>query len=303
MNSGATPIGIVGAGAVARALGRSLIEAGVPVMALAGRRADRAREAAAVIGSTVQVVSCQALARLTDRVIIAVTDEGIGQVARTLAEAMTGVALHTSGATGLAPCEPLRAAGVACGVLHPLQSVVAEQQDTNPFNGVTFGVTGDPEAVEWAGSIAASVNGHVLLLDEASLPSYHAGAAMASNAPTAALDAAVVLLAQAGIEPDAALRAVGPLCRTSVENALRLGPQAALTGPVARGDATTVAAHLASVARAPESVAGLYRAAARHMLALARARGLSPAAVRSLTQILEGPELESHDVRKTSSDH
>ena len=85
---------------------------------------------------------------------------------------------------------------------------------------------------------------------------------MAGNALTAAIDAALALLTQAGIERDAALRARGPLCRASIANALRLGPADALTGPVRRGDTGTVAAHLAAVDRAPDSVEALYRATA-----------------------------------------
>ena len=104
---------------------------------------------------------------------------------------------------------------------------------------------------------------------------------------TAAIDAATVLMAQAGVPRRAALEAVGPLCRASVDNALRLGPAEALTGPVVRGDAGTVAAHLAAIGQAPASAAGLYRAAARHLLSLARERQLPPPALESLARVLD----------------
>ena len=70
------------------------------------------------------------------------------------------------------------------------------------FDGVTFGVAGDREAVDWAAAIVAILNGDVLRLSADNLPSYHAGAVMASNALTAAIDAALVLMRQAGVEPE-----------------------------------------------------------------------------------------------------
>lgn len=297
-------VGIVGTGPVARALGACLADAGHDVAALAGRDPQRTAAAAAHIGSTVQAVSVDEIAHLVDRVILAVRDDAIGDMARSLAPVLTGIALHTSGASGLAPCEPLRAAGVACGVLHPLQSVVPVARGENPFEGAAFGVVGDAPAVEWAAVVVASVNGHVLALEEESLASYHAGAVMASNALVAVIDGAVTLLAQAGLDREAARRAIGPLSRASVENVLRLGPEAALTGPVVRGDVSTVAAHLQAVGRAPQTVSDLYRASARHLLSLARRRGLTGSTARALTQMIEerNQDREGRHVQETRAD-
>lgn len=282
------PIGIVGAGAVATALGGRLHAAGAPVVALASRTLPAARRAAAAIGPSVQVVSCTALPHHVQRVIVAVTDDGIGPVAATLATAgMRGIVLHTSGARGLAPCEPLRAVGVACGMLHPLQTVVPRERGATSFSGVAFGVAGDGPACGWARALVGQLGAEVLELCADDLAAYHAGAVMASNALTAAIDAALALLVQAGIERDAALRALGPLCRASIENALELGPAGALTGPVVRGDASTIAAHLNALGRAPGSVEALYRATGRHLLSLARERQLPPAAARSIGRLLE----------------
>jgi predicted short-subunit dehydrogenase-like oxidoreductase (DUF2520 family) len=126
-----------------------------------------------------------------------------------------------------------------------------------------------------------------LRIDAGRLRYYHAGAVMASNALVAALDAAVILLARAGVERDAALRAIGPLARTSLDNALNSGPQAALTGPIVRGDAATVAAHREALRDVDPTVAKLYEAAAGHLLQLAKQRGLSEASLRALQEVLE----------------
>jgi len=289
------PIAIAGAGAVAQALGRLLTAGGEPVVALASRTHRHAEAAAQFIdgaGASLQVVEYADLPRLATRVLIAVSDQGIEPVAAILAAAgMTrGAALHTCGARGPEALTTLRNGGVACGMLHPLQTIASAEQGMRSFADVTFGVAGDPDAVAWAGEIVDTVtsgHGRTLQIAADRLSYYHAGAVMASNALVAALDAAVVLLAHAGIEPDAALRAIGPLARTSIDNTLRSGTAAALTGPVVRGDAATVSAHREALRDVDPTVAKLYEAAAAHLLGLARQRGLSEASVRALQEALE----------------
>ena len=127
--------------------------------------------------------------------------------------------------------------------------------------------------------IVTGGDGRSLHIDADRSSYYHAGAVMASNALMAVLDAAMILMAHAGVGRDAALRAIGPLARTSLQNALASGPQAALTGPVARGDAATVAAHTEALRSVEPTVAKLYEASAMHLLQLARQRGLSDASV------------------------
>ena len=103
---------------------------------------------------------------------------------------------------------------------------------------------------------------------------------MASNYLMALIATAVMLMGEAGVDEAAARLALEPLARTSVENAFRLGPAAALTGPIARGDADTVRGHLAALAKAPAAAEGLYRSAGLATLEIARQRGLAEVAGR-----------------------
>ncbi|HEY3043513.1 MAG TPA: Rossmann-like and DUF2520 domain-containing protein [Vicinamibacterales bacterium] len=292
------PVAIVGAGVVAQALGRLLADGGEPIVALAARNRSRAEQAARFIrgsGGSIQIVEYSELPHLATHVLIAVSDQGIEPVAEALAKAgmRSGVALHTCGARGPDALRALRAAGVACGMLHPLQTIMSAEQGVKSLADATFGLSGDRRAMEWADEIVEIVRtvtggrGQSLHIEAGRLSYYHAGAVMASNALVAALDAAVILLAHAGVERDAALRAIGPLARTSVDNALDSGPQAALTGPVVRGDAATVAAHREALRDVDPTVAKLYEAAAGHLLQLAKQRGLSEASVRAVEKVLE----------------
>lgn len=283
------PIAIVGSGPVAQAIGRLLHTRGAPVVALASRNPASAERAATFVGPSVRAVRCAEIPRLATHVLIAVSDDGIPSVAEALAHAgmRGGVALHTCGARGPEALKALQANGVACGVLHPLQTIVDGEQGAARLQGISFALSGDRLALEWAEEIVALLGGQSLHLGPGQLGAYHAGAVMAGNGLVAILDAAVVLMAGAGIEPEAALRAVAPLTRTSLENVLSRGPEAALTGPIVRGDTETVARHTKALAEAPATVAGLYRAVGRRLLELARARGLPEARARALESLLE----------------
>lgn len=280
---------IVGTGRVAQAFGRLLTDAGLPPAAVGGRTRVHAEHAATFISRTTKASSIADIPSLADHVLIAVSDAAIPAVADELARGgmSGGVALHTSGAHGPELLEPLAARGVSCGVIHPLQTIADPTLGTAALRGATFGISGNDAAIDWALQLVEAAAGIPLRIRANSFASYHAGAVMAGNAVIAAIDAAVVLLGVAGVEQRAALRAIGPLCLTSAQNALDRGPEAALTGPVQRGDAETVRAHVEALAKCPPYVADLYRASGHALLEIARRRGLDATAAGAVEAALD----------------
>jgi predicted short-subunit dehydrogenase-like oxidoreductase (DUF2520 family) len=172
-------------------------------------------------------------------------------------------------------------------VLHPLQTVATAERGVAALRGATYGVGGDDDATSWAREIVAIAGGTALRVPADGFAAYHAGAVMASNAVIAAIDAAVALMRTAGIDEAAALRAVGPLCVTSARNASEIGPDAALTGPVQRGDVRTIRTHAAALAACPPYVADLYRASTHALIAISRRRGLSDVSARAIEHALD----------------
>jgi len=282
-------IGIVGTGSVAQALGHLLYARGAPIVAVTSRTPSRAREAAAFIGPAVEVLPCAEFARKVSRVLIATSDAEITPAAERLADAglRHSVVLHTCGARGPEALAPLRASGNACGVCHPLQTFTDPQQGADALTGAAFGISGDGEARLWAEEIGAMLGGWTLPVDADSMAAYHAGAVMVSNSQPALIEGALQAWALAGIDRSTALTALGPLSRRALDNALRLGPEDALTGPVSRGDAATVRAHVAALASAPAHVDNLYRAVAQTLLVLARRRGLSEIQLQEIAGALD----------------
>ncbi len=152
---------------------------------------------------------------------------------------------------------------------------------------MAFAICGDAPALAWAGRIARAANGRILRIPAERRPLYHAAAVMASNYITALLSAAQTLLIAAEVDAQEALQALGPLAWTSLDNALRQGPTAALTGPIERGDVATMAAHLAALKDFPGPIPGLYRAAGLQTLELARGKGLCAKRAAATERLLE----------------
>ena len=259
-------IGIVGAGRVARSLGRELSACGWRVVPIDSR---------APLGGI-------------RTLLIAVADEALAKVAEALAEVYPsgdGVALHTSGAHGPEILAPLAAMGFDCGALHPLQTI----SDTNAtvFKNVAFAVSGSDKAAAFAEQIVATLDGMVLRIRPEHRATYHAAAVMASNYITALIHAAGQLLQLTGVTSLESSCALGPLIRQSVENSLQQEPAKALTGPIQRGDAGTIAVHLAALNSAPESLRKLYRACGMYTLDVAREGGLSAELASRIEKLLQ----------------
>ena len=135
---------------------------------------------------------------------------------------------------------------------------------------VAFGIEGDEPARALAKRIVRALGARAVFLEAENLALYHAGAVMASNYVVALADTAQTLLVRAGVPPEQALPALIPLLTSVVHNLAHLGLPGALTGPVERGDVSSVERHLKTLeARAPELLA-LYRLVGRDVLRLAK---------------------------------
>jgi len=266
---------IMGAGVVGTALAARLVRAAVPVIGLHGRQVDLSDAARAISGVVASTGDIPDIIRESDVVIISVRDERVPEVAERLAREgrlrPTQILLHTSGAnparTILAPALPhVR----AVGTLHPLVSLADPRVAVEALKEVAFGIEGDEPARAMAKRIVRALGARAVFLEAENLALYHAGAVMASNYVVALADTAQTLLVRAGVPPDQALPALIPLLTSVVHNLAQLGLPGALTGPVERGDVSSVERHLKTLeARAPELLA-LYRLVGRDVLRLAK---------------------------------
>lgn len=283
-------IAIAGAGRVAQAIGKALQDAGVNIDFLAHRNPENARAAAEFIGGGIVPISYNDLVSSASHVLIAVSDSAIEPLSKQLAlpGGAIRVALHTCGSYGPELLESLSATGVSCGSIHPLQTISDGAQGAVALHNAAFAVSGAPEAMGWAKEIVSVLEGQILYIKPEARHLYHAAAVMSSNYIAVILDAALELMGIAGVPKEAALHALAPLARTSLENALHSGPVAALTGPIVRGDASTVAAHVLALEQVEPSARQLYRVAGLRALRMARERGLSEEDVTKVRRALMG---------------
>jgi predicted short-subunit dehydrogenase-like oxidoreductase (DUF2520 family) len=282
-------VAIAGAGPVAQSLGYLLARRGHAVRAVASRSRAHAERAALWIGGGAEAVEYEDLGRLSLPTIVAVSDSALPEVARRMASTpgSSAIVVHTCGAAGADILEPLRALGWACGVLHPLQTVPTPEQGIHHLVGAVFGVGGDQAAVSWADALVQSLGGRSLRIRADRFPLYHAAAVLAGNGMFALLEAATSMMAEAGLADAEALDVLGPLCRSSLSNALLPDAAMRLTGPVARGDVATVEAHLAALSESTPEAAALYTTMSAWLLRVARQRGLRPGVAQELNDVLE----------------
>jgi predicted short-subunit dehydrogenase-like oxidoreductase (DUF2520 family) len=212
-------------------------------------------------------------------VVLAVRDDAIRPVAEALARAgavgAEHVVLHLSGVQGQEALGSLVGTRAALGSLHPLQTIADPERAPDRLRGAWAAVEGMPRAVAAAEELARLVGLRPFRIASRAKPVYHVAAVFASNYFVVVQAVAQRLLRHAGLSDADAWAALRPLVEGTLENLVRDGPLAALTGPVARGDEDTLRRHLASLT---QDDALLYRALGRAALELARKRGMDEAA-------------------------
>ena len=235
-------VGIVGPGRVGAALARAFPDAGVDVEGPVGRGERPAR---------------------CDAIVLCVPDAEIAGAAEVVTAAAPLVG-HTSGAT---PLSALAHAGVPAFGLHPLQSFA---HPGVTFEGAGAAVAGStPEALAFATDLAERLGMTPFEIDDEGRAAYHAAAAVASNFLVTLQAAAEAIAAGAGLGREDARELMLPLVRQTVENIAELGPAAALTGPVARGDEATVEAQRGAVERVTPELLVLFDELVRRTRAVA----------------------------------
>jgi predicted short-subunit dehydrogenase-like oxidoreductase (DUF2520 family) len=270
----ASPTAVVGAGAVGTALARRLAERGVPVQAILSRTPADAQALAERVGAPVASDEWAALPADVRLVMICVPDDALAGVAAALAAVAhpweRTIVGHTAGVKTADVLRPLAQNGAATLSFHPLQTFAP---DTPPdaFADVVVGVEGDPEAVAAGRALARALGARPVALSARGKALYHCAAALASNGLVALLAVVEELLAAADVADDEAAAAtlMAPLLEQTWANLQAAPPEGVLTGPVARGDDDTVAAHLEALRADAPHLLPLYAALSTEMARVA----------------------------------
>ncbi|MGH2469836.1 MAG: Rossmann-like and DUF2520 domain-containing protein, partial [Chloroflexota bacterium] len=266
---------------------RRLAEVGVTVVAVYSRTAARAQALAARLPNCLVAQSAQQVSQLAQLVFLTVPDGEIRAVAEEVNWRKGQAVVHCSGAAGPELLEAAARQGAWIGAFHPLQTFARADAPAS-LAGCAVAIEAEEPLHTQLLELARALGALPLELPPGARPLYHASASLASNSLVALLAATAGLWATFGLDRAAALAALLPLVRATLDNVATLGPVEALTGPVARGDVGTVRQHLEALGKQAPDMIGLYRELGRWTLALAlEKKTIAPALAHDLRELLE----------------
>ena len=284
-------VGIVGTGRVGSVLGAALQKAGHRLVAVSGV-SELSRERAAALLPGIPIMSVEEVVARAELVLLTVPDDVLPALIDGLSATGSWQAgqlvVHTSGRYGTAIFDATVGHHVLGLALHPAMTFTGTSMDLLRLVDCCFGITAPAPLRPVAEALVVEMGAEPVWIEEQDRPMYHAGLSHGANHLVTLVAQAMQIVASAGVqEPQ---RLVAPLLHAALDNALRLG-DGALTGPVARGDAGTVAAHLEQLNQQTPDIRPTYVALARATAERALASGrLTASDAEPLLDILAAPE-------------
>lgn len=296
-------VGVIGAGRVGSVLGSALRAAGHAIVGASGI-SETTKERIAALLPGVPHLDVPEIIERSELVLLTVPDDELESVVRGIAA--TGgwqsgqLIAHTAGAHGIEILAPATAAGAIPLAIHPAMTFTGTSLDLSRLIGCTFAVTAPNIVLPIAQALVVEMGGEPVVVAEADRPRYHAALAHGANHLVTLVAQSMRTLQSIGIDEPGKL--LHPLLSAALDGTLRGGEQA-LTGPVMRGDVTTVSAHVAELAKLGAEEASLidviagYRALARITVQRALDRGtISEAVAQQFLDVLapeSGPDADS----------
>jgi predicted short-subunit dehydrogenase-like oxidoreductase (DUF2520 family) len=284
-------VGVVGAGRVGAVLGAALARAGHHVTGVSAV-SEASLERAATLLPGVPVKPIPEVVGGAHLLVLAIPDDSLAELVAGLAATETfspgQLVLHTSGAHGISVFEAAAESAIVPLALHPAMTFTGTALDLERLHDCCFGVTTLDAARPLAEALVIEMGGDPVWVPEDERLTYHTALAHGANHLVTLVSQAMQLLGKAGVEDPA--RVLEPLLNAALANTLQLG-DAALTGPVARGDAGTVAGHVDLLREVAPDIRPTYVALARATAQRAVLSGrLKPSAAGPLLELLADEE-------------
>jgi predicted short-subunit dehydrogenase-like oxidoreductase (DUF2520 family) len=256
----------------------------VSIKQVINRTAISAQKAVAFIGSgdpvALKDTSCRQF-QPADIWMIATPDDRIEEAVQLLADSgvlqADNLVFHCSGAISSNVLSPLKAMGVHIGSAHPIHSFANPANSISSLNKVPFAIEGDADAIDRLNDLIIAVGGQPFTINSGSKSLYHAATVMACNNLISLLEMSKSMLAQAGVELQPDGNPLDLLIQQTVTNYLNTNAQTALTGPIARGDVTTVASHLLALQHTPNEWQDTYRGLGKMAVEISARQGQASA--------------------------
>jgi predicted short-subunit dehydrogenase-like oxidoreductase (DUF2520 family) len=286
-------LAFIGAGRVAQVLATGWARAGRTVAAVASRSAHSAADLATRLPAT-PAVEPSAACTAADLVFLTVPDDALAATCSALPWRPGQLAVHCSGATELSALAAARAAGAGVAGFHPLQIFSDPERGLARLCGSSVAIEVGEGGPPWAGdalrTLAHDMGLHVITVPPGARALYHAAASHSASFLLSLLQESLDVWARFGVGPQAALAALLPLARGTLDAAAAAGLAGALSGPLSRGDAGVLRRHLQALDALGGDHGHFYRVLARRQLRLARDAGrLDGPALAALAAVLDAP--------------
>jgi predicted short-subunit dehydrogenase-like oxidoreductase (DUF2520 family) len=266
-------IAVCGLGRLGTCLARALAGAGLPLSAVASASGVTAERVAAELGPSVQAVPLEELVEHAQSIFLTVPDAHVSAVSARLKARPEQRLIHCSGALPRQALETeteienANVIAVHTAVFHPLQTFPPDAEPTR-WRGIYIGIEASQPALDAElRALANRLGAHSLSLTGVDRAAYHACAVIASNYIVALHALAERIWTQAGVTGVDARSALLPLSQGALDALGQHVPAAALTGPLRRGDVSSIEAHLQALSGDAQAIA-IYRTLARELLRL-----------------------------------
>ncbi|HUW77727.1 MAG TPA: DUF2520 domain-containing protein [Candidatus Nanopelagicaceae bacterium] len=274
LHSARLQIGIVGAGRVGAPMGAALARAGHRVIGVSAI-SDSSRNRAEALLEGTPILPADEVVKNAQLVLLAIPDDVLPEFIEGAAKAELfkagQIIVHTAGRFGVGVLEPATRCGALGMAIHPIMTFTGTTMDVERMHGAIFGVTAPSSILPIAEALVIEIGGEPTVIAEGDRVAYHAALAWSANFLNTLVAEGMDQLREIGVVDPA--RALMPLLNAVLDNVLRNGDQA-LTGPIARADAKTVAAHLQVMAERTPEIRNAYEVLARLTLHRATNAGL-----------------------------
>ncbi len=196
---------------------------------------------------------------------------------------------HCSGSLPSTILSSAKKCGAYTGSIHPLQSFSGKTETENPFSGIVMAIEGEDPAIKIMEQIAKRLKvGLCLSIKTEAKTMYHAAAVVASNYLVTLVDFALELLGAAGISQEKGFDVLKPLIYGTLANIESDGTVKALTGPISRGDVSTIKTHLKHIKAGKENLDLIYKTLGLYTVSIAaKAKTIQKSSEKDLTKLFQ----------------
>jgi predicted short-subunit dehydrogenase-like oxidoreductase (DUF2520 family) len=283
-------VGFIGAGRAGCALAWHCRRLGYPISGVTDLKPKQAWVVYGLMKHPYERLSSRDVAAGSEVLFLTVPDAHIVPVFESVRKWLIPgtIVAHCSGAFGPEVLAGAREQGLGTLALHPVQSFSSHSQAIHSLPGSFFTADGSASGLRFGRHLVRQLHGGWVLVRGPDRSLYHAMCVFGSNFISALFDAAEEIAGELGISRRRAGLMLAPLARTVLDNIVQHGAGPSLTGPVERGDALTVAAHLRALEKRAPKLVPMYRAMSERLVEMAKRKGMDAAAVRKLAKALEG---------------